>query len=184
MVLFRDIRMYFKSSCCNDNSVVDSDGAELSLDQTLPNLTELRDFLRGSYQIYEVTLTFSPKKLRAERFETDHYAAGVLLRRFISYLRKKGAKWFLIPEFTKAGALHYHGVLKFMDYSDSMHSFNYYKRNIGILKYRQIEDLYGEYKLTHAKGSLEGWHTYITKDKDKMNYNKDRIYSSTIFGIK
>lgn len=138
-------------------------GFEL-LDQTLPadgdkkrtetNMVRLAIFNDLSHvpdkysQIYGITFTFKPKFYT---LDPDHLHSLVRSRIEKSTVCRK-CKYYLIPQFTPKGNLHYHGVVYDCYQVPFMKMVKWWRRNFGFSK--------PELTIRH----YDKWIRYITRD--------------------
>lgn len=130
---------------------------------TLPDLQNLpTEYQEKTF--FEMTLTFSPKKLYND-------SLSVRIERIVKYaryLKKNKFKFFFLPEYHSqgecAGLIHYHGIIFNRDYVASMKAIRYWTRENGRLSAVK-KDFSQTGKLSYAT-----WLTYCTKDKDLMDY--------------
>lgn len=173
--MFKDFHFYFniKNECCNKAS--DEDSGSLSLVQTIPDEVDLANALSDSYQIYEITITFDPKKIKKRKYSEDDHAVYAIMNDITAYMKKRNIKYYLLPEYTKNHNLHFHGIVSYIDYTQYNRTSRYIKTKCGLVTCRQIESLTEEYKLTNGTGSYSKWYAYIHKDMNIMNYKETPI---------
>ncbi len=102
-------------------------------------------------QKYGVTFTFKPRFREEDDMELHRIVYDKLIRSNIF----KVVNWVLIPEFTKGGALHYHGVISDCYQTDFMRCVKWWRRNYGFVK--------PELEIRH----YTKWVKYICKDVEK-----------------
>lgn len=137
----------------------------------------IRQKYANGYFNYCVTITFK----RDNAFSILHpkKAHDKFKNEFTKYALKKGADFIMFPEISKAGALHYHGLLLFKSSDYTIHEKmlrlfrNYCSRKYGFHNFQRIYSLFTDYEVADIRNyirkrslttSFERIFNYITKD--------------------
>lgn len=158
--VFKDISIFFKSSCCNKTT-----GIVETLGETMPRSPDtLVKILLVDY--YEFTTTFDLSKLHYDR--NCHDLNDILYKfyketitKFIKkYIDKKQTYYMVysMPEYTKAGLLHFHTI----NYFDTGNE--YYSAKLRLYSSRKFGNTLGK-----KVYDFNNYITYISKEYKSTN---------------
>lgn len=117
----------------------------------------------SDYNLQEVCVTLKPKyhQLTAKYMYTD---VKSYIQRAFRRLRRLKPSYVFVPELTKAGIIHFHGLIMFLDCQDTEYWIAEFKRKIGLrygnTKGSQVVNLF-------AGASGAGYLAYLKKDIHK-----------------
>lgn len=133
---------------------------------------------QGGY-LYSYTLTLDFKKKDVKNLINDIKSQWRFIKRkLVSVLDRYRFRSIFVPELTKSGNVHCHGVVLFKDEDYDEMSYRrsvlnrYLSRHLGkALQWTRINDAFESYQPSESnvkiksKQSLKTWHKYIMKSK-------------------
>lgn len=158
----------------NINIIRLGNGLEI-LDQSMPakdspneknivraDILKRLDALQLNTQLCGVTLTFKNKYILSMEPKALHRLVQQKLSRSTIW---RNNKYILIPEFTNAGRLHYHGVIYDSYQAEVLRCVTWWRRTFGFVKTEMKISVYNN------------WKNYIIKD-----YSKTGLWTLTSMG--
>lgn len=174
MVKFKDISIFFMSSCCNKKGKEKSDKTENRgslLGEPLPKFWKkiIKAIDNPGRELHECTITFTNKMLRLNLLVIHNMLRGYVERYAKRVKKKHNIKfsYIMVPEFSKTGRLHFHAVLYSEGYEIHIHDFKHRVRN----KFGNTEG-----KMINNK---QKWFDYISKDLEK-DYGGIQMYHNLL----
>lgn len=166
MVKLKNISIYFKSDCCNDNkkdieNQEPNNGMGSLLVEPIPGRLE-RFFAwmkkHHKLDLQEICVTFKPK-YHNMNMTMLHTKFKKTIQSYMAKYDYFKPVYLFIPEFNKSGMLHYHGVVYFDNAND------YWTADLK----RKLNSLYGR---TEGKKiyNIENYINYIKKDIEKQKF--------------
>lgn len=167
MVKFKNIELFFQSDCCNKtvNRSTEDRAIDSPLVESMPdppkNLLDIYNKFESMnhLDLQEICVTF---KSKYHKMNTG-YLHNNFKKWFVKWIKKHlyfKPTYIMIPEFTKAGVIHYHGIIYFDNAND------YWTAEIK----RLCNNKWGR---TQGKKiyNIENYWKYITKDITKQKFS-------------
>ncbi len=164
----------------NDNGNIDS--TVFNKFKTV-TLAYLRDKIGTRKFLYSFTLTLDLRKRSLTSLRNDFHAQWLHLRRMMrATMSTYNYVYYMVPELTKRGVIHSHGIILFraLDFDQMSYDRSRWVRKIKLkcgnsLQWTRINDLYKSYTPTESNVSvrrpqkLSKWIDYIHKSNLKKH---------------